>query len=119
MNKVDGWDTPAYLAAGARSPRSIGGASLLSPFDPMVWFRPRGLRIFDFHYRIEIYVPEAKRKWGYYVLPFRIGDEMRRRYDDMSPEERDAFKQKRREHGDRGQRSRNHDRKQRDTSEQL
>ena len=78
---VDGWSEAAYLSADARSPRRITGASLLSPFDPMLWFRPRALRLFNFHYRIEIYVPEARRKWGYYVLPFRIGDEIVARVD--------------------------------------
>ena len=79
--EVKGWKNVAYLDPAAKTPRKIEGASLLTPFDPVVWFRDRGERLFDFHYRIEIYVPEPKRIYGYYVMPFMLDGEIVGRVD--------------------------------------
>jgi len=78
---VAGWNQPAYLDVGARMPRRIESAALLSPFDPIVWERERNLRLFDFHYRIEIYTPEPKRIYGYYSLPVLVDDQIVGRID--------------------------------------
>lgn len=78
---VDGWGVPAYLAAGRTIPRADRGTALLCPFDPLIFFRPRVERLFDFHYRIEIYTPADKRQYGYYVWPFLLDGQLVGRVD--------------------------------------
>lgn len=78
---VEGWTKPAWIHRETRVPRAVSQTTLLTPFDPVVWFRDRAERVFDFTYRIEIYVPGPKRQYGYYSLPLLVDDRIAGRLD--------------------------------------
>jgi uncharacterized protein YcaQ len=88
---VDGWTAPAYLRAGQTVPRRDRGTALLCPFDPLIFFRPRVERLWNFRYRIEIYVPAPKREFGYYVWPFMLDGHLVGRVDLKAERARDAL----------------------------
>lgn len=83
---VEGWQVAgrpakAWLHRDAARPRKVDAAAILTPFDPVVWFRDRAERLFDFDYRIEIYTPAPQRRFGYYSLPVLVGDDVVGRID--------------------------------------
>lgn len=90
--QVDGWKGTAYLRAGQAVLRRDRGTALLCPFDPLIFFRPRVARLFGFEYRLEIYTPAPKRRWGYYVWPFLLDGELVARVDLKADRSADALR---------------------------
>lgn len=100
--EVEGWTTPGYIhpddrkrveaAAKGEIPRSK--TTFLSPFDPLVWDRQRALDLFNFDYKIEVYTPAPKRKYGYFTLPILYNNALIGRIDPKAHRKESIFEVK-------------------------